>query len=384
MPQPKHWNKANSSTRPAFRRAIDSATILPMRILVTGGAGFVGSHLALSLAASRSGATVTAFDNLKRRGSELALERLRQGGVGFVHGDIRNPADFDEAGAFDLLLECSAEPSVHAGYGGSPRYLIDTNLGGTVHCLEAARQHGAGVVFLSTSRVYPIAGVRDLPLETKGERLVLPAGATGTGWSEHGIAEDFPMGGSRSMYGATKLASELLVEEYCAMYDMPAVINRCGVLTGPWQMGKVDQGFFVLWAARHLYGGKLGYSGFGGLGHQVRDLLHVADLHSLVERQIDRLDSHRGEIFNVGGGKDGSVSLAELTGYCHDRIDGSKLEMSSDPDTKPADIPWYVSDSRRVAKAYDWAPQYSVTDTLDDVLTWLKDHRAVLEPILSR
>jgi len=94
-----------------------------MRILITGGAGFVGSSLAL-LFARAPGSAVTAFDNLHRRGSELALTRLRRAGVSFVHGDIRNPEDFDSLPCSDLLIECSAEPSVHAGYDGGTRYLV--------------------------------------------------------------------------------------------------------------------------------------------------------------------------------------------------------------------------------------------------------------------
>ena len=152
-----------------------------MRILVTGGAGFVGSSLALLLKRDRSDVAVCAFDNLKRRGSELAVARLREHGVEFIHGDVRSPEDLADAGAFDLLLECSAEPSVHAGYQGSPAYVLQTNLVGTINCLEAARRHGSDVIFLSTSRVYPIAGLRALPLERRGQRLDIPAGASRAG-----------------------------------------------------------------------------------------------------------------------------------------------------------------------------------------------------------
>jgi CDP-paratose 2-epimerase len=223
-----------------------------MRILVTGGAGFVGSNLALSLKRNNPGFRICAFDNLRRRGSELALMRLREGGVDFVHGDVRWPDDLADAGTFDLLIECSAEPSVHAGYAGSPAYVVQTNLTGTAHCLEAARRHRAGVIFLSTSRVYPIARLRGLPLERRGDRLDLAEDSSGVGWSYNGVATDFPLAGHRSMYGATKLASEMLVEEYRAMYGLRTIINRCGVISGPWQMGKVDQGFIVLWAARPM------------------------------------------------------------------------------------------------------------------------------------
>ena len=123
-----------------------------MRLLITGGAGFIGSNLALMFA-NRPGWRVITFDNLRRRGSELALARLQGRGIAFIHGDVRNSEDLEQLPAVDLLVECSAEPSVHAGYEGDVRYLVNTNLLGTFNCLEYARRHGTAVVFLSTSRV---------------------------------------------------------------------------------------------------------------------------------------------------------------------------------------------------------------------------------------
>jgi CDP-paratose 2-epimerase len=353
-----------------------------MRILITGGAGFVGSSLALMLKRDRSGVEVRAFDNLRRRGSELALERLKAGGVGFVHGDVRSPDDLVEAGPFDLLLECSAEPSVHAGYGGSPSYVVQTNLTGTIHCLEAARRHRADVIFLSTSRVYPIQKLRALPLERRGDRLDIPESAHGLGWSHTGIASDFPLSGYRSMYGATKLASELLIEEYRAMYGLRTIVNRCGVISGPWQMGKVDQGFVVLWASRHLYGGQLSYTGFGGEGLQVRDVLHVADLYDLLRVQMNDVGRHSGAVYNAGGGRENSVSLAELTSKCRARA-GQAIRVAADSTTSEADVPYYVSDNSALTSATGWTPTRSVDTVLDDVFVWLGEQRAALEPLFG-
>ena len=270
---------------------------------------------------------------------------------------------------------------MHAGYGGSPAYVVNTNLLGTVNCLEAARRHGADLVFLSTSRVYPIDPLRRLPLERGTARLVLPDGAAGPGWSSAGIATDFPMPGSRSIYGATKLASELMIEEYGAMYGLRAVINRCGVLTGPWQMGKVDQGVVVLWAARHLYGGALSYSGFGGEGLQVRDMLHVADLYDLLTAQVAGMDRFQGRVFNVGGGPEVSVSLAELTALCAERA-GRSIPIAASPETRAADIPWYVTDNTDVTQATGWRPRHLPGTIMDELFGWLDANRRILEPIL--
>ena len=330
----------------------------------------------------RSDVDVCAFDNLRRRGSELALNRLERGGVQFVHGDVRSPDDLAEAGRFDLLLECSAEPSVHAGYDGSPSYVLQTNLNGTIHCLEAARRHHAGVIFLSTSRVFSIAALRALPLERRATRLEIPDDARGAGWSARGIAVEFSVTGYRSMYGATKLASELVIEEYRAMYGLQTIVNRCGVLSGPWQMGKVDQGFIVLWASRHLYGGQLTYSGFGGDGLQVRDVLDVADLYELLRCQMADLGRHSGAVYNVGGGRENSVSLVELTARCRARA-GQSIPIDRDPSTRDADVPYYVSDNAAVAAATGWTPRRSLDALLDDVFEWLGAHRDAVEPLLK-
>jgi CDP-paratose 2-epimerase len=353
-----------------------------MRILITGGAGFVGSHLALSFKRDMPHSRVIALDNLKRRGSELALRRLASGGVEFRHGDIRNPEDLADAGNLDLLIECSAEPSVQAGLDRGERYLINTNLIGTINCLDHARRHGAAVVFLSTSRVYPIASLRDLPLVATETRFVIPWANTGPGWSTRGIAENFPLIGSRSLYGATKLCSELIIAEYIALYGLPAVINRCGVVTGPRQMGKVDQGFIVFWMARHLFEGPLSYNGFGGAGLQVRDALHVDDLYRLVRDQVAQMPAHSGKTYNVGGGAERSVSLAELTETCVERT-GRRLAITSQPETNPVDVPYYVTDHSAVTAATGWRPQISMSAILDDIFGWLREHRRELEVILQ-
>jgi CDP-paratose 2-epimerase len=355
---------------------------MTFRLLITGGAGFVGSSLARAFRRDNPDWTVVAFDNLKRRGSELAIERLLAEGVAFHHGDVRCAEDLEAAGPTDLIIECSAEPSVHAGYQDAPGYLIATNLGGTVNCLEHLRRHGGDLLFLSTSRVYPIGGLRALPFERDGARLTLPPGSNGDGWAAAGINEAFPLTGSRSMYGATKLASELLIEEYRQMYGLRTVVNRCGVLAGPWQMGKVDQGFVVLWMARHLYGGALTYTGFGGEGLQVRDILHVDDLYDLLVLQIRQLDRHSGATYNVAGGVELSVSLRELTQWCQ-HLTGKFLQIGQVAETRPADVPFFIGDSRSVQGATGWRPRRPLDSLLEDIHRWLVDQRVQLESILG-
>lgn len=340
------------------------------QVLITGGAGFVGSSLGIGLAQRYPDWKITALDNLKRRGSELNLPRLRQAGIEFVHGDIRNSEDLDPAALQpDLILECSAEPSVLAGYT-SPGYVLQTNLVGTINCLELARKTQSDFIFLSTSRVYPIAHLKALKFVETETRFELLDRQPLLGASNHGISEEFPLDGARSLYGATKLASELLIAEYADAYGLKTLINRCGVLTGSWQMGKVDQGVFALWMAFHYFQRSLKYIGYGGTGKQVRDFLHIADLLDLIDIQIHGLEKLKGQIFNVGGGSNNTLSLYETTQLCQE-ITGNKVAIAPVPETRVGDVPIFITDSRKLMSATGWQPQRDAKTTLNEIYNWI-------------
>lgn len=354
-----------------------------MRVLVTGGAGFIGANLAMRLVASHPGWQVTALDNLQRRGSELNLPRLRRGGVRFVHGDVRAADDLAAVGQIDAVVECSAEPSVLAGTDGHGLdRMVGTNLVGAFTCLELCRRHDAQLVFLSTSRVYPHGPLSTLPLTETETRFTLAADGAPSGASSRGISEAFPLQGRRTLYGATKLAAELLVEEYAGTFGLPAVVNRCGVVAGPWQMGKVDQGIVAYWMLAHVFRKPLAFIGYGGRGKQVRDLLHVDDLASLVDLQLQSPEPWAGIVVNVGGGLERSASLLELTELCS-QLTGHSLQVSRSTEDRPGDIPWYVTDSSRLYRLSDWRPSSTLEAILDDVYTWIVDNEHELGPALA-
>jgi CDP-paratose 2-epimerase len=340
------------------------------RILVTGGAGFVGSNLAVSLASRHPDWEIVALDNLYRRGSELNLPRLEEAGVEFAKGDVRRPEDLERFESLDALLECSAEPSVMSGTDGNTSYLLHTNLTGAYNCLELARRAGAYLVFLSTSRVYPIAPQCELALEEAETRFELSDVQPVDGASPAGISEDFPLAGARSLYGATKLAAELLIEEYRAAFGLRAVVDRCGVIAGPWQMGKVDQGVFTHWMLSHRLGRPLTYIGFGGAGKQVRDLLHVEDLVDLVERQLLAPEEWDGSVLNVGGGREGSLSLLETTEICRE-LTGREVPIEPVAETRAGDVPVYISDCARLFERTDWRPARGPRRVLEDINDWI-------------
>lgn len=350
-------------------------------ILITGGAGFVGSNLALKLKADFPDVNITVLDNLKRRGSELSLKRLKAADIEFVHGDIRNREDlvFKKV---DLLIECSAEPSVLAGIGSSPDYLMNTNLVGTLNCLELAREHNAASVFLSTSRVYPISYINNLAFSETATRFDILNDQAITGASAKGIAESFPLDKARSLYGTTKLASELVVAEYVDTYGMKAIVNRCGVITGPWQMGKIDQGVFVLWVAKHYFKQSLSYIGYGGEGKQVRDFIHIDDLYKSIKVQLENFDDYNAETWNVGGGLDNSVSLQELTALCEE-VTGNKIDIANVVEDRPADLRFFITDSTKFLEKSGLSWDKNGKQTVQDIYEWIRDNEEDLKPILG-
>jgi CDP-paratose 2-epimerase len=341
-----------------------------MRVLVTGGAGFIGANVATGLAARHPEWEIVALDNLRRRGAELNLPRLREARIQFEHGDVRVLDDLLAIAELDALVECSAEPSALAGVDGSPDYVVQSNLLGAYHCLELARRRDASVLFLSTSRVYPVAALEEVSLNETDTRFELAANQALPGVSPAGIAEDFPLAGARTIYGATKLAAELLIEEYRSTYGLRATINRCGVVAGPWQMGKVDQGVFTYWMLAHRFKRPLRYIGFGGSGRQVRDLLHVDDLLELIDEQITAPQGWDGITANVGGGRACSLSLLETTALCAE-ITGNTVEVAHTREVRPGDVPIYISDCARLSSLTTWRPKRSAREILEDVHAWI-------------
>jgi CDP-paratose 2-epimerase len=340
-------------------------------ILVTGGAGFIGSNICLYLKQRYPKAGIIALDNLKRRGSELNIQRLTCNGISFFHGDIRCREDLDIKGPIGLIIECSAEPSVFADISSGPEYVINTNLMGMVNCLELARKKASDFIFLSTSRVYPYTGINALKIKEEKSRFVWNEKRGIKGFSSRGISEDFCLEGAKSLYGATKLSCELLLTEYAVNYSIGAVINRLGVVAGPWQFGKTDQGFISLWTLAHLFKKPLSYIGWSGKGRQIRDILHIDDLCRLIGMQIDGMDKGSARVYNVGGGAGNSLSLLELTVLCRS-VTGNKTRILSESRTRPFDVPVYITDNSRVCADYGWRPSASKEKIIEDVCEWAR------------
>jgi CDP-paratose 2-epimerase len=299
-----------------------------------------------------------------------------------VHGDIRCRDDFLKLkSGYDVLIECAAEPSVLAGMGSGASRMIDTNLLGAVNCFEYAREQGAAVLFISTSRVYPYDQINALRFSECATRVEYADEQDGV--TCRGVSTAFRLDGRRSLYGATKLSAEYILQEYSEQYGLNSIINRCGVIAGPWQLGKVDQGVFTHWLVAHHLKRPLTYVGFGGAGLQVRDLLHIDDFVALVVKQIAQIADHHGRVFNVGGSSLANLSLMEATALCQE-ITGHEVNITSDAANRPADVIWFVTDNGDTESIFDWRPRNSARGILEDTYSWLCGNEDTTQRLFGR
>lgn len=340
-----------------------------MKILITGISGFAGSTLARELRLHREGVEIVGIDNLSRRGSEENFDALRAEGIDVRRGDVRESADLRQFGAVDWLIDAAANPSVLAGVDGKtgPADLLDHNLVGTIPMLEACREWSVPFTLLSTSRVYSIPALRTLRLGTEADAFTLETGQTVDGISTGGITEKFSTEPPVSLYGASKRCAELLALEYCATFDFPVWINRCGVLAGAGQFGKADQGIFSFWIHSWLQRKPLKYLGFGGHGQQVRDCLHPRDLAPLLWKQFDAgMGGDQPKTVNVSGGMASAMSLAQLSSWCAAAI--TPHEVLQDGGERAFDLPWVVLDSALAGETWDWQPQTPLEAIMREIL----------------
>ena len=347
-----------------------------MRVLITGACGYVGSRVATCLAQCMPDVRLYGIDNLSRRGSELNLQFLKQLGMQTVHGDIRLASDINGLpDGIDWVIDCAANPSVTAGLGAADkctsRQLVEHNLVGTTHVLEYCRERSTGFILLSTSRVYSIPELCRIPLRETPTRFEPVPGSSEDipGFTERGVSEEFPTAGPISLYGATKLASEILALEYGAAFGFPVWVNRCGVIGGPGQFGRIDQGICSFWVYSLALGHPLKYIGYSGSGKQVRDCVLADDVASLIALQVRDASRPVDRILNVGGGLQGALSLREMTEICVSYF-GRHAEVGQDQTNRPYDIPYFVTDSAKAFDSWGWEPSHSGREIILQLCEW--------------
>src|SRR5713226_3815623 len=357
-----------------------------MRILITGGSGFVGAQLAFYL--QGRGHHITIMDNLVRRGSELNLPLFKQQGIEFVHGDVRSREDFANiTGAVDAIVDASAQPSLVYGYA-NPVFDLTNNTFGLVNALEFARHRGCPLIFCSTNRVYSADRINELPRREKATRLEWDAEAFTAQFGErgivgfdpaHGISEEFSVdGGQHGIYGLSKIMADLACQEYADAFGVKTVINRFGVLAGQGQFGKSEQGWTAWWAIAFHFGLPLRLIGWGG--KQVRDVLFIDDVCRLVELEIAQADRLSGQVFNIGGGPGQTISLLEATNLMRKKF-GRDVPVTVEPSPRKADLGIYVSDTRKVQRVLGWSPRVGIEEGFDKIIAWVRENEDSLRSL---
>ncbi len=339
-----------------------------LNVLITGVCGFVGSSIARRLSACTEIQTLYGIDNLVRSGSETNRADLVRRGVHITHGDLRLSSDLETLPAVDWVIDAAALPNVMAGVDGksTAKQLIEHNLVGTLNLLEYCKRNQSGLVLLSTSRVYSIEAQTRLPLEIHDSAFRVVENGLPDGVSPAGLTEIFTTESPVSLYGATKIASETMAMEYGHAFDFPVLVNRCGVIAGAGQFGRADQGIFSFWIHSHKQRRPMKYIGFGGTGHQVRDCLHVEDLATLVQKQIQStLPANASRLVHVSGGAADALSLKQLTAWCDQRF--GKHEIAASDEKRPFDLPWVVLDHSRAREVWGFSPERSLESTLEEI-----------------
>lgn len=342
---------------------------LERKILITGGAGFIGCNLAERFL-SEPGNQVCVFDDLSRTGVEHNLKWLKnlQGSsrLEFIQGDVRSSSDLRSAAAhvteiYHLAAQVAVTSSVD-----HPRRDFETNALGTFNVLEAARHsgHRPFVLFTSTNKVY--GSLHGVPVSRGSSRY------TAANPTFRGVSEDESLD-FHSPYGCSKGAADQYVRDYSRIYDLPTVVFRMSCIAGPHQFGNEDQG----WVAHFLYSvlERKPITIYGD-GLQVRDILHVSDLVDAIEAAYAHAPRAAGEIYNLGGGPERSVSVSEMLASIAEQTGIAPILQYSD--TRPGDQPLYISDTSKLTRHTGWQPRYSVTATLQSIQSFWNENRTLL------
>ncbi len=333
-----------------------------MKILITGGCGFVGSSIAIFL--NKKKFKVFSLDNLSRKGSEINNLRLKKLGIKNYKIDIGKKNGLYKLPKFDFIIDCCAEVAVEKSKSDLDK-VINTNLIGTCNLINKVIKDKSKIIFMSTSRVYSINEIKKKYKYNKNFK----------------VNENFSTDSPISIYGFTKLASEKLIKEISYSNGIEFIINRFGVISGPWQFGAVDQGFISLWIWRHINKIPLTYKGYNGSGTQIRDIIHISDVCNLIILQIKKFKKIKNDTFNIGGGYKNKIDLKTLTKKCI-KMTNNKVKISKIYKTSNYDVPYYISNNKKIFSKYNYKIKKNIDDILGDTLNWQKKNLILLKKYL--
>ena len=333
-----------------------------MKILITGGCGFVGTNIAIFL--SNKKYKISTLDNLSRKGSRYNLNLLKKYNIKNHNLNVVNYNKLKKLPKYDLIIDCCAEAAVEVSKKKIDS-VVNTNLIGTINILKKAKKDNSKIIFLSSSRVYPIEKMNKIVNKKIIKKNIK---------INKMMNENDSIIGPKSIYGLTKLSSEMFIEEFSYAFGIKYLINRCGVISGPLQFGKQDQGFVSLWIWKHINKKNLTYIGYGGLGNQIRDVLHINDLCRLIDMQIKKFNKIYNRLFTIGGSKKSFTSLKKLTKIC-ENVTKNKIKFRRVSKTSIYDIPYFVTDNKSVSRTYRWKPKNSIYDIVNDTFLWLSNNK---------
>ena len=343
-----------------------------MKVIVTGAAGFIGSHAARRYLSR--GWEVVAIDNLSRDGSERNLEWLQDhGNIEFIQADVTSVDSimsvFREHSAADVVLHFAAQVAVTDSLS-DPRRDFEVNALGTLNVLEASRLFGikGPLLFSSTNKVY--GQLDDLRVIEGSSRYSYER-------RYPGVAEDRSMD-FHSPYGCSKGSADQYVKDYHRIYGLRTVVFRQSCIYGTRQFGIEDQGWIAWFAIAHELG--LPVTIYGD-GKQTRDILYIEDLLNAFDAAISRIDRVAGSVFNIGGGTDNTISLRELVKVL-DETSGSSLSCKFAP-WRPGDQRVYVSDIRKAGRELKWKPLTNCQEGIRNVCAWVHANKDLCAEVLS-
>ncbi len=338
-----------------------------MKIAILGGNGFIGSNLSIYLKNKFKNIDIISVDNNSGKGSKFNQKRLTDYKIKILKKNLSKKNSLDNVGKIDIFINCCSDPTVENSKKKNSD-VVDNNFLTTLNMLNHAVKFKSKIIYFSTSRVYSIESINKLINNRNLKNKVTV---------RKKINENFNTSGIRTIYGLTKLFSEEIIKEFSYLHNLKYIINRCGIITGPWQFGKKEQGLFSFWMKKHITKKPIKFIGYGGYGNQVRDALHIDDLNLLIFKQIKKINKVNNITFNVGGGLKNTISLKDLTKKC-EKITGNSCLKTKIKKTSNYDIPYYVTDNNKVSKTYNWKPLKNINVILKDIYYWMLKNKNLL------
>lgn len=341
---------------------------MTQKMLITGGAGFVGCNLANYFLGK--GFEVTVFDNLSRNGTKKNLEWLKskhKTGLEFIKDDIRNfDSILDAVKEKDFIFHTAGQVAVTSSIK-NPREDFEINALGTFNVLESARRSNSNptIIFTSTNKVYG-NNVNKISLIEKETRYEFAD-------SKHkkGIPEDFPTDADEhTPYGSSKYAADIYVRDFSAIYELKTVTFRMSCIYGTRQFGNEDQGWVAHFVISSFFNRPLVIYGDG---KQVRDILFVDDLIRCFELACKNIKKTKGKVYNIGGGANNTISLIELLDLLKNFGLNPKHKFN---DWRPADQKVYISNVNK-AREFGWYPKIKPEEGIKKLLEWIKENKSL-------